>query len=249
MLICKICNSKFLTIRCIVNFNELYEKKLTLGIPKVGPDVVYYQCTNCEFTFTNYLDSWSPEDLKDQIYNDVYHLIDDEYMVKRPLFNFHRFLENFTVQTHQSILDFGGGSGHFSRLFQDAGLKYAHSLDPYDNSNNEILEFYDYVTAFEVMEHCVNPVDEFQKLFSKTKQDGLTIISTLCVFDFPGSDPKELLKRFAYIAPCVGHVSIYSLKSLDKIAGKFGLKIHHLDLGYHIFYNEKYNHPSQFIIA
>ena len=249
MIVCKICGSRGLIAQCKVNFNELYGKNEVLGIPNGGPDVFYYRCSNCGFTFTDYLDDWTDDQFIREIYNDEYHRIDDEYRTARPNFNFGRFCRNFTMYTNQSLLDYGGGSGVFSDCVKNSGCSEAHTFDPYANNSATLRADYDFVISFEVMEHCVDPLKSFENMFGYLKPTGLAVISTLCIFEAQVRDKTEALARLSYLTPRVGHVSIYSFKSLDLIAQKNGLVRHSLDIGYHIFYNQSYNDPKIFWVS
>ena len=115
--------------------------------------------------------------------------------------------------------------------------------------DGNLLEQYDFVTAFEVMEHSITPLQSFAELFKYLKPSGLAIISTLCVFDAIGNDLSALRGYYSYFHPRVGHVSIYSIKTLKRIGAHFGLALCSLDIGYHIFYNAPYNNPQDFLKA
>lgn len=247
MIVCKICASRGLVAQCKVNFNELYGKNEVLGMPNGGSDVFYYRCTNCGFVFTDHMDDWTADQFIRDIYNDEYHRIDDEYLAARPNFNFGRFCRNFSMHTNQSLLDYGGGSGVFSDCVKNAGSSEAHTFDPFANNSATLCADYDFVTAFEVMEHCVDPLKSFKNLFGHLKPTGLAVISTLCVFEAEVRDRTEALANLAYLQPRGGHVSIYSFKSLDLIAHMNGLARHSLDIGYHIFYDQNYNDPKIFL--
>lgn len=247
MIFCKICHSQALTAQCKVNFNELYGRNEALGIPNDGPEVFYYRCHSCGFIFTDHLDDWTDDQFKSEIYNDEYHLIDNECRTARPSYNFGRFCQNFTMHTNQSILDYGGGSGFFSDCFKNAGCSQAHTFDPFGNTSDSFCPDYDFVTAFEVMEHCVDPMGSFENMFGRLKPTGLAVVSTLCAFEAAICDKADAWRYLSYLQPRVGHISIYSLKSLDLIAQKNGLVRHSLDIGYHIFFNQNHNNPKNFL--
>ena len=244
---CKVCSSAQLTPHCAIDFNQLYEKNGILGLPKGGEEVYYLRCFDCGFTFTDYMDDWSDARYRSDVYNSEYFLIDDEYEIARPAFNFRRFCNNFSMRIDQSLLDWGGGSGAFTKHLNNAGCKSAHMLDPFGAKNDEVNHAYDFLTSFEVMEHCTEPLKSFGEMFGYLKSDGIAVVSTLCVFDVCVSNRNELKKMVSYLQPRIGHISIYSLKSLDTIANAYGLVRHSLDIGYHIFYNPNHNDHRIFL--
>jgi len=193
------------------------------------------------------MDNYSKEDFLSLIYNGTYDLIDPEYISARPKYNVTRFIKNFNLNTEHSVLDYGGGNGCFAQDLRNCGLSTAHTLDPFDFSDEVFIDKYDFVTSFEVMEHCTNPIHAFDEVFGRLKANGVAVISTLCPFDAPCDDFEQLKKHFSHLQPRSGHISIFSSNSLKKIASIFNLEHFALDIGYHIFYDPKFQNPKDFL--
>lgn len=106
------------------------------------------------------------------------------------------------------------------------GVSVAHTYVTFAQStpDAEFMHAYDYVTAFEVLERTTNPLETFAHPFSLMKRTGLVVISTLCAFDTAGNGThKDMLERYAYLSPKVGHVSVFLIRSLQMIAEMHGL--------------------------
>jgi hypothetical protein len=136
------------------------------------------------------------------------------------------------------FLDYGGGHGIFVRLMRDSGFDF-HWYDLHA-SNDYARGFehgdgttYDLLTAFEVLEHLVDPIEELSKMMSCSPN---LLVSTELV-----SSPAPMVSEWWYYCPVTGqHVSFYSLASLRLIAKKFGR--HLLSQGpYHLFSKEPQN--------
>ncbi|VXD24074.1 hypothetical protein PL8927_790170 [Planktothrix serta PCC 8927] len=122
------------------------------------------------------------------------------------------------------FLDYGCGYGLFVRLMRDSGLnfygydKYCQNIFYQGFEGNE-QETYDLVTAFEVFEHFVNPLEEIQSLLKFSKN---LLFSTQLL---PANHPKP--DEWWYYALHEGqHISLYTYQSLVKIAEKFKLNLY-----------------------
>jgi len=137
-------------------------------------------------------------------------------------------------------VDFAGGTGLLVRLMRDAGHDFYWD-DPYCmNVHARGFEFvadsssYNVVTAFEVLEHILDPIDFFSNAINKT-HTGILIFSTEL---YEGIPPKP--EEWEYYNFDEGqHISFYQKKTLIFIADKLGLKYNSLGQ-LHIFYQDKY---------
>lgn len=135
------------------------------------------------------------------------------------------------------MLDYGGGYGILTRLLRDIGVdcywtdKYAENIFARGFEDKTKVK-YDMVTAFELFEHLENPVEEIRGVIRKFRPKILLFSTMLHNKVFP--------KDWWYFAPEGGqHISLYTKRSLEILAGKFGMKLSTNGRGIHIF-SKKY---------
>lgn len=126
--------------------------------------------------------------------------------------------------TNAKFIDYGGGYGLFVRLMRDAGFDFYH----YDNHCENIFAKnfesikntqYELLTAFEVFEHLVSPINEIQKMLMYSHN---IFFTTELV---PKNTPNP--EQWWYYGLDHGqHVSFYTLKSLSIIAEKLSLNLY-----------------------
>lgn len=123
----------------------------------------------------------------------------------------------------ERILDYGGGSGLYTRLMRDRGYD-AYWWDGYcDNLlaigfGADLTAQYDLVTAFEFVEHLPDPFSEMQHMRARAPR---MLLSTELI-------PEDLtdLRQWPYLAPEAGqHISFFSLRSLQITAERLQLKL------------------------
>ena len=129
-------------------------------------------------------------------------------------------------------VDFGAGHGILVRLMRDRGFNFfwsdLHAQNDYARGFDcQPGLTYDFLTAFEVLEHLENPVDDLSKLM--TMSDNIFVTTCLVPEPAPG------LANWWYYLPTSGqHVSFYTKKSLALLAGRF--ERHVISFGpYHLF--------------
>ena len=87
----------------------------------------------------------------------------------------------------------------------------------FDLTDIATVKKFDLVTAFEVFEHFVNPIEEIQKILDLG--DDILFSTEL--------QPSLGINNWEYLSLNTGqHVSLWSLKSLNKVADKFHLKLY-----------------------
>ena len=118
----------------------------------------------------------------------------------------------------KSFLDYGGGYGMFVRLMRDAGFpfewfdKYCENL--FAKHFEKSKDTYDLVTAFELVEHLPNPLEEFQEILS-LGENFLFMTELL-------PDPPPKVSDWWYYGTYGGqHIAFYTKKSLSYMAEKF----------------------------
>jgi hypothetical protein len=135
-------------------------------------------------------------------------------------------------------VDFGGGHGIFVRLMRDKGFNFywsdLHATNDYARGFESMEgSTYDFLTAFEVLEHLTDPINDLSKLMSLSDN---VFVST-CLL--PQQAP--LLPDWWYYVPTTGqHIAFYTTESLLVLATHFGRNL--LSFGpYHLFTTQPKN--------
>lgn len=131
-------------------------------------------------------------------------------------------------------VDFAGGTGLFVRLMRDAGYDF-YWKDPYcANVHARGFEFENglkcqVVTAFEVLEHLINPIEFVSAAFEEVGADAFFFTTEL----FSGTPPQP--GEWWYYAFEIGqHISFYQLKTLEIFAQRLNMRFLSYD-GIHVF--------------
>ena len=122
-----------------------------------------------------------------------------------------------------AYLDYAGGYGIFTRLMRDIGFNFFWH-DPY--SPNLMARGFEYkrdrdielITVFETFEHLARPLVEIEKMLSISRN--ILFTTLLLPTEIPG--PEDW---WYYGREHGQHVSFYSLKTLNTIAKKYGLRL------------------------
>ena len=184
-------------------------------------DVDYFQCSNCGFVQTEepyWLEEAYSQPIASSDVGLAYRNLSFSQVTQNLLFNFFNHQARF--------IDYGGGYGLFVRLMRDAGFDFywfdkfcqnifaqGFEITPSDNKSFEL------VTAFEVFEHLVNPIDELEELLKNSRN---ILLSTELL---PESNPKPD-EWWYYVLHEGQHVSLYTAKALSIIADKFNLNFY-----------------------
>src|SRR6476469_1931605 len=122
------------------------------------------------------------------------------------------------------FLDYGGGYGLFVRLMRDRGFdfrwhdRYAPNLLSRGFDAAADADGFELVTAFEVLEHLVDPVQEVSEMFRR----GNSLLCTTRIL--PPTNPKP--DEWWYYALSGGqHVSLFTLDALGQLAARFGRRL------------------------
>jgi hypothetical protein len=216
---CKICNSE--------------SKKAHDGIILNKYEIEYFQCTTCGFVQTE-----KPYWLEES-YSDAISVSDTGVMVRNLSFSkTATILLKLLTKSEKSFLDYGGGYGIFTRLMRDNGFdfywydKYATNLVARGFEGEVSNKRYEAITSFENFEHFENPIEDIEKIFSLTD---FVLFSTDLV-----REPALALENWWYYCLEHGqHISLFSLKSLDYIAKKYGYFLTSNGKNLHIFSKRK----------
>lgn len=198
-------------------------------------NVVYFQCNHCGYLFTE-----EPYWLN-EAYESAINISDTGIIFRNTQFSkICSVIIDLYFNRNGKFLDYAGGYGLFTRMMRDIGFdfywidKYSENLlargFEYDENQKDNLEV---VTAFEVFEHFVDPVKEFENILHYGKN---IIFSTELL---PNPIPKPA--DWWYYGFTHGqHVSFYSKKSLMILGKKYGLNFYSMK-GIHFFTEKKLN--------
>ena len=202
-------------------------------------DVGYYQCTNCGFMQTD-IPFWINE-----AYSSAITSLDIGLVYRNLLFSpVLSTLINLFYNKKGKFLDYGGGYGLLTRIMRDRGFDY-YRFDTYcenifvkdfDVSNSDPLFKYELVSAFEVFEHLVDPVEELKKIL----QFGKSVFFSTEIIPSKINSPED----WWYIAPETGqHIAFYTHKSLSLLGEKYGLNFYSNGYNLHLFTPKKISNP------
>jgi len=139
------------------------------------------------------------------------------------------------------FVDFAGGTGLLVRLMRDVGFDF-YWHDPFcTNIHARGFEYdpgqspVDAITAFEVLEHTIDPVDFLNETIELTGA-GVIMIST----ELYKSYPPKAEDWWYYSFETGQHISFFNRKTLESIAHRLNY-IYKPFNGIHVFYQEKYS--------
>ncbi|MFA6075239.1 MAG: FkbM family methyltransferase [Negativicutes bacterium] len=230
--LCKICSGNS-EICGVVDFNKNCRERNGKFLKLSGIPIYYYRCESCGLLFTTYFDEWSYDDFSRNIYNEEYKLVDPDYEKIRPEQSFEMVSNLIGNHSSLNILDFGGGSGRLAQLLTEKG-NFAFTYDPISKVSSIHADMkFDLVTAIEVFEHTANPKHTAETIIDFLSDEGAVLFTTLTIENLPVHD-----MNYWYISPRNGHITIYTLKSLDKLFNDLGYSVHHIDSWRHIVYKK-----------
>jgi hypothetical protein len=175
----------------------------------------YHACTSCGFVQTGE-PVWLEEAYKDPINACDTGILQRNIRLREQVST---LLYHF-FDPKARFLDFAGGYGIFTRLMRDVGFDFFW-CDKY--SENIFVKGFEYesqhpievLTAFEVLEHLVDPIADLEKMLSLSPN----LIFTTMLLPDPMPHPQDW---WYYGLEHGQHVAFYTKKSLQKLAERFG---------------------------
>lgn len=201
--------------------------------------VKYYECSICGFVQTEN-PYWLGE-AYDSAINDV-----DTGIIKRNQMCSKRAINLCALLNikDETILDYAGGYGVFTRLMRDIGFNVLWKDKYYDNL---LAKGFGYnvgsvklLTAFEVFEHLESPINTLDEMFGISSN---IFFSTLLI-----PEPTPKIEDWWYYGQKHGqHIGFYRKKTLEYLAEKYNKHFYSYNSEIHIF-SEKRVSPILFSI-
>lgn len=221
---CKICDS---------NSTKIFSGKI---LNKYRID--YFQCNDCHFIQTEN-PYWLNESYSSAIASTDIGLVSRNISFQ----NITSWIIKSYFDYKSKFLDYAGGYGLFVRLMRDKGFDFYrqdiycenHFAKYFDISEQNGITKFELVTAFEVFEHLVNPIEEISKIFE----------SSDVIFFSTQLQPLNKMNSTAdwwYFAEETGqHISFYTIKSLEIVAKKMNCNLYSNNINLHILTKKRLN--------
>jgi hypothetical protein len=191
--------------------------------------VDFFRCGSCGFVQTE-----EPRWLE-EAYSDAINVFDMGIMERNIRLSrlCGPFLSVF-FNANQRFLDYGGGYGIFTRLMRDAGFDFYH----YDKLCVNLLARgfehdvansigYEAVTAFEVFEHLVEPMDDILEIL---KFSDNIFFTTELIYE----SPPPLDNWWYYGTEHGQHISFYTKRTLETVARRLALQFYTDGKSFHL---------------
>jgi 2-polyprenyl-6-hydroxyphenyl methylase/3-demethylubiquinone-9 3-methyltransferase len=219
----------------VVDFHkncEIYRRRV---LDLSGVPIYYHRCPVCRFIFTTAFDAFTSEDFRRHVYNDDYLLVDPDYREDRPRNNAAVLSSLFPDAKPSAILDYGGGQGVLAELLTASGFPHVETYDPFvPRHSTRPADRFDCIVCFEVAEHSTDPRALFADLSQLLADPGLIVFSTLV----QPADIDQQGLNWWYAGPRNGHVSLFSIPSIERIVHPMGFFLGSFNEGTHVLFRE-----------
>lgn len=206
-------------------------------------DVKYFQCEQ-----TGFIQTEDPYWL-DEAYSSAIATLDLGLMMRNE--NMCRDVERIISRDFDpdgKFLDYAGGYGIFTRLMRDRGFDFYHTdkycenifAQHFDLKDCGLNDGFELLTAFEVFEHLVSPLEEVEHLLNYSNT---ILFSTEMVPPGTNMEPNS----WWYFVPEIGqHIAFYTEESLRYIAQKFGCNFFTNGSNLHLITKRQFDHNLMF---
>ena len=133
-----------------------------------------------------------------------------------------------------TFLDWAGGFGTLTRMMRDKGFNF-YTADAYAKNllapgfDGDELASYDLVTAFEVVEHISNPIEELKHLAAANDRFFFTT-------QLQPAEPPRPADWWYYALESGQHITFHTLASLNILADRLGYQLTSNGDQYHLFH-------------
>ena len=182
--------------------------------------VGYFKCSHCGHVFAPWLITQTPQWMSKYIYNADYPKYDADYLDAESgrVKNQQNALVYGYHFARKSIrhLDYGAGDGRLSNKLNTVGFR----SEPYDPFSSPCLPSgkFNLITAFEVIEHVPDPHRFIEALSGFMDDPCLIRIGTI-------PNDGEDIDSWWYANPRVGHLNLFSVRSMMTLAHKHRLSL------------------------
>ena len=199
---------------------------------KQQQQIQYFRCVHCGFIQTE-KPFWLSEAYLETITRS------DIGLVRRNI-----EFSNMTVviisaffSSRSRFLDYRGGNGMFVRQIRDKGFDFFWQ-DRYTINQlargfeSQNIDGYNLVTAFEVIEHLEDPINEVKRMLSYSNMFLFSIMLIPANYPLPGD-------WWYYALDSGQHISIYSKQLLKELTKKFNLRLYSNGKSVHLLTRKK----------
>ncbi len=242
---CPVCRAPT-EILDVVDFNKSCIEQGGAYLELSGKPIYYNRCTDCGFVLAPEMWGWSHEDFHRYVYNDDYGVVDPGYLDSRPRENA-QLLDNLFPAAREGVdhLDYGSGAGVLSGLLSERGWRSA-GYDPFIHGQTQRpTRRFALISAFEVFEHVPSVEALMEDLKALAEEEAVILFSTL-VSD--NNIAAEGRLTWWYASPRNGHISLYTARSLKRLANAAGWGFASFSEGTHCFVTRKIPAWAQHLI-
>jgi hypothetical protein len=149
--------------------------------------------------------------------------------------------------TSGRFLDWAGGYGTLTRMMRDKGFDF-YTVDGYAKNllapgfDGDETSDYDLITAFEVMEHLVDPVAELAAVAQRAPR---LLFSTQLQPD----TPPPVGEWFYYALDSGQHVALHTERSLELLAERLGFQLTSNGDDFHLFHRTTLRRATKLLLS